>query len=192
MSTKTTKYVVMIGIMAVTLLMPNVAFASTIGGRDLTEKERESGMYNEDGYTLSQSSRPAINPDFDPDESCLFDVFQVQCIPGSQQECSEDFGNNDDYTCFPLDENGDWTCPEGYHGTDDDETGQCYPNDEGCQYDDSILLTDRPGKDDRCAALYAICDIDEYTSDERVQDACVEFCEEDPDRFGCRPDPNLN
>lgn len=36
--------------------------------------------------------------------------------------------NEDDY-CFPLHREG---CPEGYHSTDDDETGQCYPDDEGC------------------------------------------------------------
>ena len=23
-------------------------------------------------------------------------------------------------------------CPEGYHDTDENETGQCYPNSEGC------------------------------------------------------------
>jgi len=31
--------------------------------------------------------------------------------------------------CFPEHYNG---CPEEYHGVEDDETGQCYPSDDGC------------------------------------------------------------
>ena len=58
-----------------TFLPADLVFAPS---RDLTEVERESGFYNEEGYELSQSERPAINPDFDPDESCLFDVYQEQ------------------------------------------------------------------------------------------------------------------
>ena len=38
---------------------------------------------NENCYVLSKQNRPAINPDFDPDRSCLFDVFQSQALcPG--------------------------------------------------------------------------------------------------------------
>jgi hypothetical protein len=47
---------------------------------------------NENCYVLSKQNRPAINPDFDPDRSCLFDVFQLKCIPGSEQDCPEGFG----------------------------------------------------------------------------------------------------
>jgi hypothetical protein len=66
-------------------------------------------------------------------------VFQLKCIPGSQQDCHDvGFGNNDDYTCFPVDENGYLDCPEGYHSRD--ETGQCYPNEKGCEWDDHVLL----------------------------------------------------
>ena len=68
-----------------------------------------------------------------PDESCLFDIEQIKCLPSPiTDECPENFGTNEDGQCFPLNEDGDWECPEGYHGEDDDETGQCYPNDEGC------------------------------------------------------------
>ena len=49
--------------------------------------------------------------------------------------------------------NGEWKCPEGYHGADDDESGQCYPNDEGCEYDDYVLLDDPEDEGDRCAYL---------------------------------------
>ena len=55
----------------------------------------------------SHSARPPINPDFNPDESCLFDVYQLKCIPGAEQECPRpQFGNNDDSTCFPMNGNG--------------------------------------------------------------------------------------
>lgn len=102
----------------------------------------------------------------------------MKCIRGSEQECPENFGNNDDSTCFPLDENGDWVCPEGYHNVDDEETGQCYPNEEGCEYDDYVLLTDRPGKDDRCASLYYLCSPIGGTAEERNHPACDEWREE--------------
>lgn len=134
----TLKYVV-IGIMtaALLVLVPNVPFvnASLNEPREpLTEEEMESGFYNEEGYLLGKNNRPAINLDLDPDESCLFDVYQEQCIPGSEQECPRpQFGNNEDSTCFPntlIDGEWQWECPEGYHSAEYDETGQCYPNSE--------------------------------------------------------------
>jgi hypothetical protein len=70
--------------------------------------------------------------DFNPDESCLFDVTQPKCIPGEEQDCPKTFGTNEDGQCFPLNAEGVWECPEGYHSIDDDESGQCYPNDDGC------------------------------------------------------------
>lgn len=51
--------------LAIPLNALDLAFASS--GRDLTEEERESGLYNEKGYVRSQSQRAAINPDFAPD-----------------------------------------------------------------------------------------------------------------------------
>ena len=108
-----------------------------------------------------------------PDESCLFDVYQIKCraFPNMNEtapvQCPEGFGNNEDDRCFPLHKAG---CPEGYHDTDEDETGQCYPNDEGCQawllsYDDDdsrfefILVTDRPDGD-YCYDPGNLCDDD--------------------------------
>ena len=55
----------------------------------------------------NQDQRPAINPDFAPDESCLFDAYQLKCVPGAEQDCHEvGFWNYDDSTCFPVNENG--------------------------------------------------------------------------------------
>jgi hypothetical protein len=118
---------------------------------------RQSGFFTEGGFVVhSKSDRPAINEHFNPDRSCMFDAYQLRCIPGADQECPEGFGNNDDSTCFFLHREG---CPEGYHSTDNDESGQCYSNEEGCNAyttingtrHDYVLLTDRPGKGDVCA-----------------------------------------
>lgn len=92
-------------------------------------------------FIASQRDRPTINPDFDPDEDCLFDAYLDKCVPGSSQECPDGFGSNEDSTCIPK--HNEEGCPEGYHSTEGDETGQCYPNggefNGGCEYD--MLLT---------------------------------------------------
>lgn len=56
---------------------------------------------SEDISTMNQGNRPAINEYFDPDQSCLFDVFQLKCVPGSQQECPEGFASADPQNCYP-------------------------------------------------------------------------------------------
>lgn len=66
--------------------------------------------------------------------SCLFDASQLKCILGSEHDCPEGFGRNEDYICWAKTlVNGEWVrrC-EDYHSTEGDETGQCYPNSEGC------------------------------------------------------------
>jgi hypothetical protein len=104
-----------------------------------------------------QRNREAINPDFSPDQSCLFDTYQDKCVPGSQQKCPEGFGNNEDYTCVPLHER----CPEGYHSEDDDETGQCYPNSEGCSTDEYLLTDDTVDGRDVCVKYRIDCDLNQ-------------------------------
>lgn len=104
-----------------------------------------------------------------PDESCLFDVYQIKCQPDPlTDECPPDFGSNEDGYCFPR-TNGEWKCPDGYHGTDDDETGQCYPNSEGCdayilayEGDDKVeyilVEGEEEGESDMCRDPGRICD----------------------------------
>ena len=123
--------------MIATLLASNMTVASIDStGRVLSEEENESEFYWLDGSVKSKISRPAINPDFAPDESCLFDTFQLKCIPGSEQLCPRpQFGNGEPHTCWAKTFiNGEWVrhCPDGYHTTDGDETGQCYPNSNDC------------------------------------------------------------
>jgi hypothetical protein len=95
-------YISIIIVLAILTVMATVVdtLPAIAGRRDLNQEERESVMYQDNGYVKSQSNRPAINPDFDPDRSCLFDTFQLRCIPGSQQECPEGFGAGDPETCF--------------------------------------------------------------------------------------------
>ena len=126
---------------------------------------------SEDIAHMNQGNRPTINEDFDPDYDCVFDVFLLKCVPGSEQECPEGFRSAEPENCYPVHPEG---CPEGYHGTDDDETGQCYPNDE-CEYDGYVLLTDRPDKGDRCASLRYLCS---ESSEDKDHPACKEFLEE--------------
>lgn len=159
-----TKYVV-IGAIVMTLLASSVNSVVATTGRDLTEKEKEIGFYSEQGYELPQHDRPAINPDFALDYDCLFDTFQLKCVPGSEQECPEGFGRNEDETCFAktfINGKWEWKCPEGYHAVDDYETGQCYPNSEGCpDYADYPIYVFEEGKgegdSDSCSALHYLC-----------------------------------
>jgi hypothetical protein len=69
-----------------------------------------------------------------PDESCQFDVYQEKCLPSViTGECPEGFGENEDGYCFPHNgSNNTWECPKDYHSTQDDESGQCYPDTEPC------------------------------------------------------------
>lgn len=71
----TLKSYVIIAIIVATLLTSSVNSVVASIARDLTEKEKESGFYHENGYAIfSQSARPAINPDFALDVNCLFDT----------------------------------------------------------------------------------------------------------------------
>ena len=97
-----------------------------------------------------------------PDESCLFDVYQIKCqaFPNMNEtaraQCREGFATNEDDYCFPLHSDG---CPEGYHTTEDNETGQCYPTegDTGCEEETDILSED--GKN--CRTYKLDCDLNE-------------------------------
>jgi hypothetical protein len=127
--------------------------------------------------TGSKSDRPPINSDFAPDESCWFDVNQLKCVPGSQQECPEGFEINEDRQCHPT---GD--CPEDYMTIDDDESGQCYPSSEAdCNNDnyliksssgerfDYVFIEDKNGEEDYCANPAYLCD------DESSHEICKEY-----------------
>ena len=151
-------------------LLPN-AYAS----EGISEEEKESGFYNENGFPKYTHDRPAINPDFAPDEDCNI-AYELKCVPGTDQKCPEGYNGGDDNVCSPKE------CQEGYHEEEDDETGLCYPDDEGCSQDDYVLVEREDGKGMICAYFYSICDEAEHSSKEY----CIEWCEEDPDRLTCK------
>jgi hypothetical protein len=59
--------------------------------------------------------------------SCLFDPDLLNCSPDRFGKCPNEFSINEDERCVPL-----VGCPNGYHKVEDDESGRCYPNEEGC------------------------------------------------------------
>lgn len=91
------------------------------------------------------------NPFFGPDYSCLFDAYQLHCIPGDQQECPKGFGQNEDSTCVPRSD-----CPEGYYSEDENETGQCYPDTKPC-WPGMIRYPDRHVGSEVCGYVEDVC-----------------------------------
>jgi hypothetical protein len=137
----------------------------------------------DDLASIYKPDRPAINPDFAPDESCLFDIFQDKCAPGSQQECPEDFGTNEDLNCVPQINDGHRMCPDGYHSVDNDETGQCYPNsgESGCK--DAYLTSE-----DRTSRFEYIL-LRGGDDSPNPYDTCANpsyLCNDQPDHSGCK------
>jgi len=61
-----------------------------------------------------------------PDRDCLFNPELPKCA-AVDGECPDGFNQNEDEKCVP--EGG---CPDGYHTVDDDESGRCIPNSDGC------------------------------------------------------------
>ena len=110
--------------------------------RDLTDKERESGFYRENGSVISNTKeRPAINPDFAPDRSCDL-KWELKCIPGREQSCfdlGKEWGNGEMNVCTPA------GCPEGYHNIAEWEDQVCYSNEIDCP-DDLVLAKSTYGE----------------------------------------------
>lgn len=84
----------------------------------------DTSVSNNDGDGKDQSS----SDDTGPDKQCLFDPSLPKCAPDKNDECPEDFNMNEDGQCFPEHDE----CPNGYHSEDDDESGKCINDDEGC------------------------------------------------------------
>jgi hypothetical protein len=141
--------------------------STTTANEDYTIEERESGFYDVEGYVMDTELRPEINPDFAPDEDCNL-AYELKCIPGSQQKCSDldGFNNGENNVCTPIE------CQEGYVGADDDEHGLCisYGRCEN-NYTGYVLLKDEA----RCALGADVCNGAEH----KEKDYCVEWKEEE-------------
>ncbi len=70
-----------------------------------------------------------------PDRDCLFDPDLPKCA-AVNGKCPDGFNQNEDEQCVPR-----GGCPKEYHTVDDDETGRCIPNSDGCPTD----MIFRPG-----------------------------------------------
>ena len=172
---------VVIGVIITTLVLPTatVNASTTTANEDYTEEERASGFYDEKGYVKDTEERPAINPEFDPDEDCNL-AYELKCIPGSEQKCSdlEGFNNGENNVCTPIE-----CSQEGYVNPSEDEHGLCISY-ERCEndYTGYVLLKDEAS----CSLLSDVCDEPEHSA----KDYCIEYCEEDPDRFVCKAEAN--
>jgi hypothetical protein len=145
------------------------AYASTTtANEDYTEEERESGFYDVEGYVMDTDFRPAINPDFAPDENCNL-AYELKCIPGSQQKCSdlEGFNNGENNVCTPIE-----CSQEGYVDPSEDEHGLCISY-ERCEndYTHYVLLKDEAS----CVWGADVCNEPEHSS----KDYCVEWREDE-------------
>lgn len=122
---------------------------------------------------MNKIDRQTINPDFDPDESCLFNVFQLKCVPGSQQECPEGFGLNIPDNCVPhIGKNGNWECPKDYHSVEADETAQCYPNSKPCP--EGTTLVPRGGYDGCAEMVVGVLPLVGVISKDPVNGECIQ------------------
>jgi len=55
-------------------------------------------------------------------KSCSY--HKPKCTPAEGQECPQGFRTNEDGQCSPLNEDGVWEYPDGYHSIEDDDAGQ--------------------------------------------------------------------
>jgi hypothetical protein len=102
-----------------------------------------------------------------PDQSCLFDITQIKCLPfPGEDKCPVGFGNNEDDRCVPrtlINGEWKWVCPEGYHNVDEGESGQCYSNGEECQ--DTMIFEGANKSEgdlsDSCVEYKIDCDLNE-------------------------------
>ena len=123
-----------------------------------------------------------------PDESCLFDISQIKCLPfpsmndTQRAQCSEGFWPNEDDRCVPEHDEG---CPEVFHSTDEDESGQCYTYTKGCEYEGFVLTKSEYTGADICREYAIDCDLNEdhplCNGEERTDG--IKVCDE-PDHPG--------
>lgn len=89
--------------------------------------ENDSENTSESQIITEESNTPIVADKSQPDGDCLFDPSLLKCAPDENRNCPEGFGMNEDGQCFPR-----GGCPDGYHRVDDDESGRCIPNSDGC------------------------------------------------------------
>lgn len=84
---------------------------------------------------------------------CLYDTSLPQCAP-VDGNCRDGYGKNEDGRCFPEHSK----CPDGYHGHEDDESGECISNNTSC--DPGYVMTVMTNGGDNCEQKQQISCID--------------------------------
>jgi hypothetical protein len=149
---------------------------------DRYDYDENTGLYPcNDGSQVPDPldcTAPAPEPPGPPDDDCLFDTSQPQCVPlPGETDCPEGFGTNEDGRCFPLHER----CTSGYHSHEDDESGECIPNSTPCN-PGYVMNPDYPS----CDKKERVC------ADNPDADVCKPFelpeeCKVYPYPAGCPP-----
>jgi hypothetical protein len=107
------------------------------------------------------TTSPTIVNNEGPDGDCLFDPNLPKCA-SVDGDCPDGFFQNGYEQCVPV-----GGCPDGYHTVDDDETGRCIPNSDGCP--DGMIF--RPNGE-TCGYKEDLC------QDNADLDGCVETPQE--------------
>ncbi len=107
------------------------------------------------------TTSPTIVNNEGPDGDCLFDPNLPKCA-SVDGDCPDGFFQNGYEQCVPV-----GGCPDGYHTVDDDETGTCIPNSDGCP--DGMIF--RPNGE-TCGYKEDLC------QDNADLDGCVETPQE--------------
>ena len=98
---------------------------------------KRKGLYVQLEGTAHECELPEpVSRELADKEDCLFNTELPKCAP-IDGKCPDGFGKNGYGQCSVFHDG----CPDGYHTTEDDETGECNPNNE-CEGDDYLLLND--------------------------------------------------
>jgi hypothetical protein len=89
-------------------------------------QERTNGVASPGQTPPKQKPGPPGNNNA-PDKDCLFNPSLPKCA-SSGGKCPEGYLTNEEGQCVPLVSK----CPRGFHTVDEDETGTCYPDANGC------------------------------------------------------------
>ena len=84
---------------------------------------------------------------------CLYDTSLPQCAP-VDGNCRDGYGRNEGGRCFPEHSK----CPDGYHGHEDDESGECISNNTSC--DPGYVMTVMTNGGDNCEQKQQISCVD--------------------------------
>jgi uncharacterized membrane protein YgcG len=109
---------------------PDQSYTTVYTGKVMVESASSTipspGQERTNGVASPGQTPPKQKPG-PPDKDCLFNPSLPKCA-SSGGKCPEGFLTNEEGQCVPL----VTKCPQGFHTVDEDETGTCYPDANGC------------------------------------------------------------